>query len=246
MLPFGLAPQNDEFGYARLLLGLWRRQWREFSTFSFHQALLARVTEHLHAAEADFPAQLRVRVGDLSNARITSTTSALAYQRARQASMGNTRFLHMLSQQLHVPRVHALDAAEQLLNTQLVCTLGGKYHVAEYPSGLKLWVSSAWAEDRGADEFAIPEGYTSPLLEWFRGVNASAVMQEDEFLVHAELDMQRKKRNTPKITLPAFDFGKLWKGAIPKKRDGEAAEPEKAPEEIPKPAEQPGAGPQEF
>jgi hypothetical protein len=246
MLPFGLAPKSDEFGYARLLFGLWRRQWRDFSTFSFHQPLLAHVTEHHRTVEADFPAQLRVRVGDLSNARITSTTSAIAYQRAKQASMGNTRFLHMLSQQLHVPRPHALDAAEQLLNTQLVCTLGGKYQLAEYPSGLQLWISTAWAEDRGATEFTIPEGYTSPLLEWFRGVNATAVMQDDEFLVHAELDMQRKKRDAPKIKLPEFDFGKLWKGALPQKRDGDAKKPEGSPEEVPKPSEKPGTGPREF
>ena len=246
MLPFGLAPRNDELGYARLLFGLWRRQWRDFSTFSFHQPLLAHVTEQHRAVEAEFPAQVRVRVGDLSRARITSTASAIAYQRARQASMGNTRFLHMLSQQLHVPRAHGLDAAEQLLDTQLVCTLGGEYQLAEYPSGLQLWVSSAWAEDRGANEFAIPEGYTSPLLEWFRGVNATAVMQEDEFLVHAELDMQRKKRDAPKIRLPAFDFGKLWKGVLPNKDDGEATKSDAEPEEIPKPTEKPGTGPREF
>jgi hypothetical protein len=204
------------------------------------------VTEHQRAIEADYPAQLRVRVGDLSNARITSTASAIAYQRARQASMGNTRFLHMLSQQLHVPRAHALDAAEQLLDTQLICTLKGKYQLAEYPSGLQLWVSSAWVDDRGANEFAIPEGYTSPLLEWFRGVNATAVMQEDEFLVHAELDMQRKKRDAPKIKLPTFDFGKLWRGALPSKEDGEATKPKEDPEAVPKPTEKRDAGPREF
>ncbi len=247
-LPFGLAPQSDQFGYARLLFGLWRREWAGFSTFCFHQPLLAYVSENLQSVEAEEAAQLRVQVGDLSQARITSTANALTYQRGKQASVGNTRFLNMLSEQMHVTRADALTTAERLLDTQLVCPLGGEYELEEHPSGLRQWISSIWREDRGMDSFTVPEDFKSPLLGWFRGVKANGVMGTDELIVHAELDMQRKERDAPVVELPKFDLGNLW-GAFgqKKKTEDDKNDPDDKNDKNDKtPEEESGTGAREF
>jgi len=237
-LPLGLAPRSDELGYARLLFGLWRREWNGFSTLSFHQPLLAWVTPRLKIEEADTPAQVRIDVGDLSKARITGMSNAIAYQRAKQASAGNVRMLHMLSQQLRVPRKDALGTAEALVDAKLVCTLGGEYRLARHDGGLEQWVSSQWDIERSTTDYKIPKEYGSPVLQWFRGMTAELIMEEDELLAHVQLDMQRKKRDKPKIALPLFD---LFGGA---KKPKKAKKPEL--EEIKKPKEDPKEEAREF
>ena len=100
--PLGTAP--DSQGYSQLPLGLWRRQTSEgLSLLSFDQAILASTVPQLAIERGDYPAQVRVRIGDLSQAKIRSWLNALHYQRAYETSVGNTRMLHALSQQLGVP-----------------------------------------------------------------------------------------------------------------------------------------------
>ena len=76
--------------------------------------LLAHVTPHVVPEEVEDDAQIRIHAGDLSQAKLQTWVSNLAYYRASQASMGNAKLLHTLSQQLAVPRPEALQVAEYL------------------------------------------------------------------------------------------------------------------------------------
>ena len=104
MLPLNLGGSRpDPYGFSKLLFGLWRRQGEGFSVLSFDYNLLAQVTPQLRVVEAEQPAQIRLHVGDLSQVKFAEWLNATYYQRAWQASAGNTRLLQTLNQQLHVP-----------------------------------------------------------------------------------------------------------------------------------------------
>jgi hypothetical protein len=201
LLPLGLGGgPPDANGYSALPLGVFRRQWDSFSALALDPNLLARVTPQLAADRAENDAQIRVHVGDVSQARVQSWVNSAAYSRARQASEGNVKLLHALSQQLGVPRDRALEAAEDLLDARLLCSLGGEYHLTETAGQVALWKSDRWP-DAGA---AAEEDYRAPLLTWFRGLDADMTMYDSRVVLHATLDMQRKATE-PKIELPFFN-----------------------------------------
>ena len=240
VLPWGLGGgPPDAAGYSQLPLGVYRRQWDAFSALAFDPRLLAEVTPQLAVTEADNDAQVRVRVGDISRTQLQSWVNSLAYARARQASLGNVKLLHALSQQLGVPRADALQAAAELLDAKLVCALGGQDRVTETPGGLPLWSSDRWPEHAAG---ATAEDYRAPLLEWFRGLEADLTMYGDRVVLHATLDMQRKV-SEPKLKLPSFRglFGGGRPGAEGKKSVAPppAAESPPEPEVIPPPPEEP-------
>jgi hypothetical protein len=131
------------------------------------------------------------------------------YQRGLTASAGNAQFLTLLAQQLHVPMEQAKDTAEDLLDAQMICPLGGEYQLVEDLSGgLKTWQSTAWA---GRTPTSVPEGFEAPLLKWFRGLDAHLTRDGDQLMTRIELDMQRQP-TAPKLDIPLFDFSKLFGG----------------------------------
>lgn len=222
LLPAGLGgTPPDEFGFSKLPLGLWKREGAGFAVLSFDPQLLAEVTPHLRVAEAEEPAQLRIHIGDLSQARIAGWINRTYYQRAAQASAGNVRLLHLLNQQLHVPLEECRRVAEELLDGKLRCPLGGQYELAER-DGARFWRSSA--EPPGG-RVEPPADYTAPMLEWFRGLDASLVRHEDCVLAHLDLDMQRKPSEAG-LELPALPLLDLFRrgGAFQRKKEEPSAE----------------------
>jgi len=85
------------------------------------------------------PAQIRVHIGDLSQSNLSRWISFLNYERATQTSVGNAKLLQAVSQQLRVPRAEALQTTQDLLNTKLVCSLGGKYELVDRGDGQPMW-----------------------------------------------------------------------------------------------------------
>ena len=213
-LPFGLVPPPDEFGYSRLLFGLWRREWGSFAALSFQRPILDSVLPRLRVVNSEYPAQLRVRVRDLSRSKLSSLVDVMTYSRALQASIGNARFMHALSQQLGVPREQARLTAERLLGEDLVCSLDGEYQLLENDRGIQQWTSTAWSDQPGG---RVPTDYESPLLSWFRGLEADLTLEGDQIIAHAQLDMQRKPTDKtfgiPLLNL--FGFGDKKPAAEP-------------------------------
>ena len=200
LIPF-LSPHPDIFGFSQLPLGLWRWQGDGFSVLSFHHSVLAEAANFLQPVRTDNPAQIKIRVSDLAHSRLASWVTALNHARARQTSLGNVRLLNTLTQQLRIAPESSLDLANRLLDTNLVCTLGGEYQYVEMPDGTRGWRSTAWNDTQ-----LPPRDYSAPLLDWFRGANVSLTKQGDRMFAHAEVDMLRKERDKPTIDLPLFNL----------------------------------------
>ncbi len=191
LLPWNLAGAPATEGMAQLLLGIWRWQGRGFSVLSMDPEILQEVDRQVGFAETDEPAQIRVRVGDLSNARFRDWLDSWGYSRGQNATTGNARFLAILTQQLGVPQADALTVAQQLLDAQLVCPLGGEYQLlGDHNSA--TWKSTAAADQGG--RYQVPEAYIAPPLVWFRGLEAQVMRYPERVVLRAHVDMQRKDR----------------------------------------------------
>jgi hypothetical protein len=234
VLQLGETQYTDSFGYSRLPLGLWRLETPDgFSLVAFDRGILARVAPQLAVEQVEDKAQVRVDVGDISTSKFGRWANELDYRRAYQTSAGNARFLHMLSQQLHVPRADALAVGESLLDLKLICALGGEYQLQTHASGLEHWVSTKWDSSDPAPE----QAYQSPLMGWFRGLSGTLTMLDDRLLVQAEIDMERSEIDRG-VQLPLFN---LFRGK--KKQDSESAgSPEFGEQQKPK-AQKPEASP---
>jgi hypothetical protein len=199
-LPLGLGGgPPDADGFSQLPLGIWRRQWEAYSALALDRRLLDDVSRQLAVVPAAHPAQLRLYVADLTQTQLQGFVRDLAAERALSVSYSNPRLLHTLSEQLRIPRQEARTAAEQLLDGQLVCPLGGEYELLREAGRSDRWVSSAWS--RVADD----EPYASPVLTWFRGVNADLTRTDEGVILRAELDMQRAPAAAA-VPLPLFDM----------------------------------------
>ena len=195
-LNLGIPPGSDPAGYARSPIGGWRRQWGEFTVFSFQRDVLDVVVPQLHFEAAKRPAQIRLRVDDVSNAQITPALNDLAYARTRETSLGNVRFLQALNQQLHVPMADCLKKAEYLLDATMICPLGGQYVLHKAVGEPAHWTSPALnhAPQGGFVKVHAPPGYLSPPLNWFRGLDLDATMTEKTISAHAEVMMQMPEK----------------------------------------------------
>jgi hypothetical protein len=198
--------EPDIAGYSRLPLGIWRRQFADFSVLSLDRGLLEHVTQTIDIEPAP-PAQLRLYVADLSTSQLQGFINDLAAERALRSSYGNVRLAHTLTEQLRLPRAVAIHEAERLVNGRLVCPLGGEYRLVESDSGGELWISSAWWESNPA-----AEPFQAPLLTWFRGLNADLTRTVNGVVFRAELDMQRAPQEPQPVELPLFN---LFKGIRP-------------------------------
>jgi hypothetical protein len=224
-LPLGLGGgPPDANGFSSLLLGIWRRQWGHFSVLALDYPLLAKVTPHLVPEEAETDAQVRVHVGDLSQAEFQTWVNSMTYSRSFQTTSGNVKLLHVLTQQLGVPREHALAVAEQLIDANLVCSLGGQYQLVNEGNNLPLWTST---KDPAQAQGLAPEDYEAPMIEWFRGLDLELTKYGDRIVVHGQLDMQRKETEE-KPTLPFFNLRGLFGGN--KKETPPPPKPEDAPD----------------
>ncbi len=161
-----------------------------FTVFSLHRDVMATVASQLRYEKAERPAQVRLRVGDVSRARVTPSLNSLAYGRTRETSLGNLRLLHSMTQQLHVPGPDCLVAAELLLDAKLVCPLGGQYVFQETAGGGR-WTSTAVhpVHSQGLLKTPAPPGYAAPPLSWFRGLNLDVAMTENRLSAHADVVM---------------------------------------------------------
>jgi hypothetical protein len=235
LLPLG-SPVDAQ-GYSQYPLGLWRRQTTDgFSVLSFDPAILESTVPQLALERSDYPAQVRIRIGDLSQAKVRPWLNALRYQRSYDTSVGNTRLFHAISQQLGVPPAQAKNVAEAILGVDLICTLGGEYQLQAGTNELPFWVSDAWSgvQPTPVDESSSTPEFTSPLLKWFRGMEADVLMLRDRVIAYSTIDLQRQSRPSQnEIKLPLFD---LFRDNPFKRKDKELTPSEEEPfEELPPP-----------
>jgi hypothetical protein len=174
-------------------LGMFRQQAGPFTVFSLQSDVLTTIMPQLHFdSEAPRLAQARLWIGDVAQARITPFVNNWGYNRTRETTLGNLRLMHALDEQLHVPPRDCKEAAEFVLEAKLISPLGGQYVYQESPGGTGYWTVAAL--DGGGPRTllgpAAPQGYAAPPLNWFRGLQADAMMNEKTLSAHAEVLMQ--------------------------------------------------------
>ncbi|MCC6124771.1 MAG: hypothetical protein IT426_07415 [Pirellulales bacterium] len=206
-------PPPDANGYSTVrLTGGWRRMFGPFTVFSFQPEILAEVTPQIRFEQAERPAQLRLRIDDPTRSRIMPLANGWAYNRTRETTLNNLRLLQALDQQLHVPPPSCKEAAEFLLDAKLKCPLGGEYvykSLSPLPSPLSpqsegegpgvnpdnfgRWTSTALENQSAGGSFlhpAAPPDFQAPPLNWFRGLDLEAVINEKNLSAHAAIIMQ--------------------------------------------------------
>jgi hypothetical protein len=201
LLPLNLAGTPSSDGLTQLLLGIWRWQGRGFSVLSMDPTILQNVDRQIGFVTADDAAQVRIRIGDLAQTQIRPWLDSWGYNRGRNVSAGNAQFLATLTQQLGVPQAEALQVAQELLDAELTCPLGGEYQLVDDGRGV-TWKSTAAADFSPTSR--VPDGYIAPALEWFRGLDADLLRYPARVVLRAHLDMQRKEREAA-LNLPIFD-----------------------------------------
>ena len=211
----GGKPDQYGFTYSRLL-GLWRLQWSDFSAISFDQNRLAALQRNIQVKPAERPAQVRIDIGDLGNCKLREWANVQNFRRSWETSIANMRLVNMLAQQFNLDSKDARAASEDLLDVELVCSLGGNYELTQTSPGRSVWHSTAWPDFSNPQ---LPADYVSPLLKWFRGFQLELVQTPTHFSTHGYLDIERSESSK----LPSFDlfegFGKMFGGG---KRKNEA------------------------
>lgn len=223
MLPM-LGGQPDAEGFTHSIgRRIWRMQHEGFSVVATTRERLESLRPYLTMVEAENPAQARLEVSDLNDSQLAGWTNALWRQRSWQASVANTRLLHLLMQHFRLSPREARKKAQSLLNARLVCSLDGHYQVKGQPGAAPdsvleqgpeanadpfgdFWVSDRWPNDSemAAELWAQEQ---SPLLKWFRGAMLEVLQEEERFLVHGYLDIHRGVKET--ASLPGF---KMFEG----------------------------------
>jgi hypothetical protein len=214
------GPYDDQ-GIARTrgLFDLWLRRADDFFLFSFQRDVLLEVGPQLAMVDAAAPAQIRLRVDDLSDKQVADAVTAFGYMRARDTSASAARFMNSLTTHLHVPPAQTRPLAEALVGGKFDCPLGGDYELvdpvsrdaqrsastpndeetlpapdgaaasAPVPAPRQLWASTATTPENRFLLTTIPADYTMPMMNWFRGLEAHVARVSDELTLHAKLDM---------------------------------------------------------
>jgi hypothetical protein len=205
LLPLRHPPEPRAPGMSRLPFGLWRLITPQgFSLVGVHPELLDQTASELTVQPDPGDAQLVVDITDVSTAKIKTWFAALDFQRAFASSIGNTRLLHAIHQQLGVPQDEARSAAERVLDVELICALGGEYGLYEDDHGNTYWGSTHWPNLM--DESADQGEFASPLMAWFRGLHAEVALLPDRVSGLATLEVERLDAERPR--LPFFN---LWR-----------------------------------
>ena len=193
-LPLGNTPLPDQDGLTRLPFGVWQKtEGKKFSMFAFRRTILTAEMPELSFATDKHEAQLRIHVDDLTQSKLKNWIAALDFQRAYQASIGNTRLLHTVSQQFGVPPNEAREAAESVLGVHLICALGGEYDRVRDATGVDYWSSTRWPE-RLTEGESVEPSFVSPILSWFRGLDARLTLGESRVTGFAQVEIQEPKR----------------------------------------------------
>ncbi|WP_146525255.1 hypothetical protein [Novipirellula artificiosorum] len=174
-------------GMTRLIGGLYRYTGGGFSVLSFFPDILTASLPYWASVEVEDAAQVRARIGDLVGSQLEGWVTDQLYHRSSQTSAAGAQFLGMLSRQLKVNPDQAMGSIADIFGTDLQCTLGGRYL---YDADAFHWKSTAWAANRPPID--PPLGYTPPLLQWFRGGQATLTQYDDRVVVDAVVDAQRQ------------------------------------------------------
>jgi hypothetical protein len=175
----------DPAGYARLVTGVWRRTFDQFTVLSFHREVLEQVTPQFRLVPSPRPVQIALRIEDLQGTNLSGWVNREGYERAAKMSEGNLRLLSLLAGEFRVPAKQSLDAAQTLLDARLLDPLGGQYELAADAAAGGSGVR--WRSTRSGA--SAPANYQFPALNWIRGLDAEAWFDQGRLVLHSDVEM---------------------------------------------------------
>jgi len=168
---------------------IWQAKSDEFFLLSFKPEVVQQVLPQLAFEPAERPAQIRLKIEDLTGKQLAQTVNAFGYKRARETSVAASRLMNALANQLQVPRDECRTFAERLVDGQFVCPLGGEYQLFAPDRGLETWASTALPSENRHLLTEVPEDFQLPLLTWFRGLHGDLALDDESLRVHLEVEM---------------------------------------------------------
>ena len=168
----------------------WIRQWGDFRARAKFKELLETVTPSLRVVRAERPAQIRVRIANLSDSHAGKVMNAYGYVEAWQASAANVRLVHRLVDQFGIAVPAAHKTCESLLNGELVCPLGGEYQGVSRKNRPQWFESTAWNGQSIMDVTSVPPDYRFPFLEWFNGLGIEFSIDATTLTTHVDIELE--------------------------------------------------------
>ena len=104
---------------------VWQANQNDFFLLSFKPDVIQTVLPQIELVPDERPAQIRLKIDDLTDKEFAHTVNAFGYMRTRETSVAASRFMNNLANQLHVPREECLGISEELIDGKFVCPLGG-------------------------------------------------------------------------------------------------------------------------
>jgi len=183
------------------------REWGDWWAVSFDEKLLRQVTPGLSSTEGPRAAQLRLKIGNLGESKLSPLLRARQYLRERETSRANARTLDAFTDQFKTPDNDALEAASTVLGAGLVCPLGGEYRrdPPDYQfSTHQPWFSTAWTAPKTpwretpfyerlslSNVHAPPADYEPRLLRWFKGLGVEVRFEDLTMSSRIELEVAK-------------------------------------------------------
>jgi len=177
---------RDEAGYGSAEGGffsndrIWFRRQGDLLTLAYRKSVLEEVTPQVKLVEGARPAQIRLRIADLSGTRIEPFVRAQFFLQEAAAGRANANLLNRVSQQLGVAKPEGLSVVKQLLRGTPLCPFGGTYSLEKSPAYRDELRPPAWCSTKRTAEReraswddpnrGVPDLYVSRILKWFHGL----------------------------------------------------------------------------
>lgn len=143
-----------------------------------------------HANNSDTK-QARLELHALQGRRVEPYIQAYTFLEARRASARNVALLELVSQQLQLHDVEALDSLERVFTDRLVCPLGGEYtQGANNLTTGPLWRSDKWTAPSLYDENTVPSSYRFAFCDWLRNLNVGFALEAQTLKADVQLQVK--------------------------------------------------------
>jgi hypothetical protein len=186
----GLRTEPDANGYAKLssrwigIDDVWSRRFSSFNIIGTGRSLLETVSPNIRIIKADYPSQISLNIGDLSESQLGNALRAEAYAKDRCTSAGNALLLHAYQQQLQPDNLY--DAIKAIQNLSLTCPLGGTFVPDEEQHG--RWKSTAWAEETLYHTNYLPDTYRHTVIDELKSMRLEFSIDPDTLKTRLEVE----------------------------------------------------------
>jgi len=170
--------------------GRWIRKGQPFVTVAGSPENLDRVEPHVRTETAARPAQVRLRVGDISTMKVAKRLTAESYLQEARITIGASTMLNDLATELHVAPRDAEAIAERVWNGRITCLLGGTFQHIAAPSDFARWRSSKLLAGRVHNLNSVPDDYRTELFQWWHGLDLEFSVHQQTLLVRVDLELQ--------------------------------------------------------